>query len=42
MFNLFYMTNAFKLLYIYEGQSTKNYVSEVKNFLWKFETPYLM
>src|SRR6218665_913114 len=25
---------------IYEGESTKNYVSEVKNFLRRFKTPY--
>jgi len=28
--------------YIYEGESTNNYVSEVKNCLWIFKTPYLM
>jgi len=25
--------------YAYEGKSTKNYVSEVKNCLWWFKTP---
>ena len=28
--------------YIYEGESTNNYVSEVKNCLLRFKTPYLM
>jgi len=25
--------------YIYEGKSTNNYVSKVKNCLWRFKTP---